>query len=305
VTDDIRSLDGRHAVHFHSSRHMTELEDNSVHLIVTSPPYGIGAEYGSPGRNTPDQVEMPVLSMEDYRTFRDRLFEFYPEMARVVVPGGYCAVNLANPHTASRLFGRNAVLPLAYETIMRWIQMGWDLKADIIWMAARTIRASNRETISLLGSYPLPLEGAVSRETEHVMVFRKPGLPDDNGQPTYVRAGVDPEKRKASKLTLDEWMTYYSERWEFPGAAKQWSGDVLHPAPFPVELPRRLIRMYSIQDDTVLDPFAGTGTTAQAAKETGRRSVSYEVNNEFRRIVESKLRPYQKRLSDFAEVEAA
>ena len=280
---------------------MAELEDNSVPLTVTSPPYGIGAQYSSPGNDLPDQVEMPVLSMADYRTFRDRLFEFYPEMARVTVPGGYVCINLANPHTASRLFGRNCVLPLAYETIMKWLEMGWDLKADIIWLAARTIRASNRETISILGSYPLPLEGAVSRETEHVMVFRKPGLPDEDGNPTYSRTDVDTDKRKASKLTLDEWMEFYSERWEFPGAAKEWSGDVQHPAPFPRELPTRLIRMYSVVDDLVLDPFAGTGTTAQAAKATDRRSVSYELNPEFRRIIESKLRPFQKRLADFDE----
>src|SRR5208283_539929 len=141
--------------------------------------------------------------------------------------------NIANPHTASRLFGRNMVLPLAYDTIQEWIRLGWDLKADIFWRAARTLRGSNRETISILGSYPYPLEGAVGREIEHVLVFRKHGLPDAEGNPTWTRTDVDQEKRKASKLTLPAWMAYFCQVWEFPGAAKQWSGVVQQQAPYP------------------------------------------------------------------------
>jgi len=300
---EIVSNDHRHIVRFADSKGLTDIEGGSIPLAVFSPPYGLGLQYGSEGTVVEGQIEMPVLNMQDYHTFRGRLFEFFPGIARVIVPGGYVCINIANPHTASRLFGRNMVLPLAYDTIQEWIRLGWDLKADIFWRAARTLRGSNRETISILGSYPYPLEGAVGREIEHVLVFRKHGLPDAEGNPTWTRTDVDQEKRKASKLTLPEWMAYFCQVWEFPGAAKQWSGDVQHQAPYPLELPKRLIKMYSVIDDTVLDPFAGTGTTAEAAKATGRKSISYEINVEFRRLIEDKLRPFQKRLSDFEEEE--
>jgi DNA modification methylase len=288
--------DRRHVVHFEDSKGLPRHPDGAFALSVFSPPYGLGVQYGT---DVAGQIEMPVLSMEDYDTFRTRLFEFFPDIARVIVPGGYVAINIPNPHTDSKLFGRNMVLPLAYDAIRYWVQgLGWDLKADIFWRAARTIRADNRETISILGSYPLPLEGCVGREIEHILVFRKPGLPDKKGRPTWGRAGVDPVKRKASKLTLDEWMAYFNQVWEFPGAAKESSGGVKHSAPYPLELPKRLVKMYSVVDDWVLDPFGGTGTTAQACQDTGRRSVSYEVNPEFYGLIESKLLPHQTRLTE-------
>jgi DNA modification methylase len=133
-----------------------------------------------------------------------------------------------------------------------------------------------------MGSYPYPRNGILKLDYEFILVFKKLG---DSLKPTK-------EQKELSKMTAEEWNTFFAGHWNFPGARQ--SG---HIAMFPEELPRRLIKMFSFVGETVLDPFAGSGTTALAAKNTDRNSIGFEINSEFIPIIKEKLEVHQKDLN--------
>ena len=127
---------------------------------------------------------------------------------------------------------------------------------------------------SLMGSYPTPRNGIIAIDYEHILIFKKLGTPKK----------VSKEIKEASKLTKEEWKTYFNGHWYFGGAKQDG-----HIAVFPEELPKRLIKMFSFVGDTILDPFLGSGTTSMAAKNLGRNSIGYEINEEFLPFIKEKL----------------
>jgi site-specific DNA-methyltransferase (adenine-specific) len=169
-------------------------------------------------------------------------------------------------------YGRYKVIPIRTEIIRFCETIGLDYMGAVIWRKVTTCNTSGGATV--MGSFPYPRNGILKLDYEFVLVLRKQGR----------APRVDRSVKEASKLSRDEWNQYFSGHWNFPGERQQ---D--HLAVFPLELPRRLIKMFSFVGDTVLDPFLGSGTTSIAAKELGRNSIGYEINADFLPVIEHKM----------------
>jgi DNA modification methylase len=245
------------------SRKMTEVKESSIDLIVTSPPYWNIKDYGVKeqiGYNQP---------LNDY--FED-LHKVFSECYRVLKAGRRMCVNIGDQFIRAIDYGRYKVIPLHAEVIVRCEQIGFDYMGSIIWQKKTTMNTTGGATI--MGSYPYPPNGMIEIDYEFILIFKKPGKPEK----------VLEEIKEKSKLTKEEWKEYFSGHWEIPGV-RQYE----HQAMFPEEVPRRLIKMYSYINDTVLDPFLGSGTTAKVALELQRNVVGYEINPEFVPIIQNKI----------------
>ncbi len=142
----------------------------------------------------------------------------------------------------------------------------------IIWQ--KVTISNNTGGATVMGSYPYHRNGILKIDYEFILLFKKQGTPRK----------IDKQTKEKSKLTRDEWNKYFSGHWNFPSERQD-----KHLAMFPLELPNRLIKMFSFVNDTVLDPFLGSGTTSLSAINHNRNSIGYEINNEFLPIIEEKL----------------
>ena len=259
------------ALYHADCRVMPEISDGSVDLVVTSPPYWLLKDYGSPGQIGFGQ------SLHEY--LRD-LARVWRECRRVLRHGGRLCINIGDQFARASLFGRYQVIPLHAEITCQCAELGFDCMGSIIWRKKTTLNTSGGAVI--MGSYPYPPNGVVEIDFEHILLFRKPGAPP---RPS-------PEVRAASALTRDEWKGWFSGHWEVGGARKKG-----HDAPFPEEIPRRLIRMFSFPGDLVLDPFLGTGTTARAALSLGRAAAGYEIRGEYLQAAREQAGPLREQLA--------
>jgi DNA modification methylase/endonuclease YncB( thermonuclease family) len=251
-------------VYLADSRNMAELADESVHLVVTSPPYWHIKDYGIPAQIGYGQ------SLHEYLYDLARVWR---ECYRVLQPGRRLCVNIGDQFARSTVYGRYKVIPLHAEIIAQCETIGYDYMGAIIWQKRTTMRTTGGAVV--MGSFPYPPNGIVELDYEFILLFKKPG--------EY--RTVPAEQKEASSLTRDEWKEYFSGHWAFGGARQ-----VHHEAMFPEELPRRLIRMFSFVGETVLDPFLGSGTTAKVALELGRQVVGYEIQPQFDPLIREKLR---------------
>ena len=226
-------------IYNHSSEAMEELPDNSIHLMVTSPPYNVGKEYDAD------------LSEEEYRAMLCRVFE---ETFRVLVPGGRACINVAN-------VGRRPYLPIHSWIIQEMQRIGYLMRGEIIWDKGASAGSS-----CAWGSWRSPSNPVLRDVHEYILVFCK-------GR--FSRAKV---KGKTSTIAREQFLDWTKSLWDFPAASAKKAG---HPAPFPMELPYRLIQLYTYSDDIVLDPFMGSGTTALAAVESCRNWVGYETVKQY------------------------
>lgn len=252
-----------HTVYFADSRNMAELSDESVHLVVTSPPYWHIKDYGCEGQIGYGQ------SLHEYLVDLSRVWR---ECYRVLQPGRRLCINIGDQFARSVAYGRYKVIPLHAEVIAQCETIGFDYMGAIIWQKKTTMNTTGGAVV--MGSFPYPPNGIVELDYEFILLFKKPGN----------IASLPPEVKQASALSRDEWKEYFSGHWHFGGARQ-----VGHEAMFPEELPRRLIRMFSFVGETVLDPFLGSGTTAKVAIELGRQSVGYEIQREFEPTIREKL----------------
>jgi site-specific DNA-methyltransferase (adenine-specific) len=250
---------------------MTELPDNSVHLAITSPPYWQLKDYG-----TDNQIGFH----DSYENYINNLNLVWKECHRVLHNGCRLCVNIGDQFARSVYYGRYKVIPIREEIIKFCETIGFDYMGAIIWQKVTTSNTTGGGV--QMGSYPYPRNGILKLDYEFILIFKKLG---DSPKPTK-------EQKELSKMTAEEWNTFFAGHWNFTGA-KQTG----HIAMFPEELPRRLIKMFSFVGETILDPFAGSGTTALAAKKLDRNSVSYEINPEFIPIIKEKLEVHQKDLS--------
>jgi len=236
----------------HSSESMEELPDNSVHLMVTSPPYNVGKEYDDD------------LTLDEYRAFLSRV---WAEVYRVLVPGGRVCLNVAN-------LGRKPYLPLHAFFAEDMFKIGFLMRGEIIWN-----KASAAGTSTAWGSWQSAKNPTLRDVHEYILVFSKQG---------YSRAPGD----KASTISKEEFLEYTKSVWSFGSESAKKIG---HPAPYPVELPSRCIKLYTFEGDVVLDPFIGSGTTAVVAKMLNRHYVGYEVDKEYVELAGRRLksRPYK------------
>ncbi len=245
------------------SRQMAELSDNSVHLALTSPPYWQLKDYGSDNQ---------IGFHDSYENYINNLNLVWKECYRALHDGCRLCVNIGDQFARSVYYGRYKVIPIREEIIKFCENIGFDYMGAIIWQKVTTSNTTGGGI--QMGSYPYPRNGILKIDYEFILVFKKLG---DAPKPTK-------EMKELSKMTAEEWNTFFAGHWNFSGARQD-----NHIAMFPEELPRRLIKMFAFVGDTVLDPFAGSGTTNLAAKNLGRNSVGYEINPDFIPVIKQKL----------------
>ena len=233
-----------------SSENMMELPDNSVHLMVTSPPYNVGKEYDE------------NLTLEQYRESLKRVWE---EVYRVLVPGGRACINIAN-------LGRKPYIPLHSFIIADMLDLGFLMRGEVIWN-----KASSSSPSTAWGSWLSAANPTLRDIHEYILVFSK-GM--------FSRRNVN---KRQSTILQKEFLEFTKSVWTFPAESARKVG---HPAPFPVELPYRLIQLYTFEGEVVLDPFIGSGQAAIAAIKTNRHFVGYDVNEEYVKLAERRIEEY-------------
>lgn len=243
-----------------SSEQMIELPDNSVHLMVTSPPYNVGKQYDE------------NLSLNEYRAF---LKLVWSEVKRVMVPGGRVCINIAN-------LGRRPYIPLHTYIIEDMLDLGFLMRGEVIWN-----KASSGSPSTAWGSW-LSAKNPILRDIhEYILVFSK-GL--------FSRENTNGKKSTISK---EEFLEFTKSVWTFSAESARKVG---HPAPFPVELPLRAIKLYTFEGDVVLDPFMGSGQTAIAALKASRHYVGYDISKEYVTLAEKRIKGYlQEQITLFPE----
>ena len=252
-----------HKIIIGDSREMAEVDEKSVHLIITSPPYWQLKDYGSA-----DQIGFN----DSYEDYINNLNLVWAECHRVLHDGCRLCINIGDQFARSVYYGRYKVIPIRTEIIKFCETLGFDYMGAIIWQKPTTMNTTGGATV--MGSFPYPRNGIIKIDYEFILIFKKPG---DSPK-------VSKEIKEQSKLSKEEWNEYFSGHWNFNGEKQ-----IQHLAMFPEELPKRLIKMFSFVGDTVLDPFLGSGTTILAAKNLNRNSVGYEINSEFLPIIKEKV----------------
>ncbi len=246
------------------SRRMLEVEDNSVQLVLTSPPYYHIKDYG---------VEGQIGYGQSLHEYLKDLYRVWKESYRVLEPGRRLVINIGDQFARAIIYGRYKVIPLHAEVIAQCEDIGFDYMGAIIWQKRTTMRTTGGANV--MGSYPYPPNGMVEIDYEYILIFKKPG----KGRK------VPREIKERSRLSKEEWKEYFQGHWYFGGARQ-----IGHEAMFPEELPKRIIKMFSFVGETVLDPFLGSGTTAKVALELGRNAIGYEINPDFLPLIEEKLK---------------
>ena len=228
----------------HTSEAMTELPDNSVHLMVTSPPYNASKEYDDD------------LSLKEYLLKR-----VFAETHRVLATGGRACINIAN-------LGRKPYIPLHAMIINDMLDIGYYMRGEIIWDKGSSAGGS-----CAWGSWRAASNPVLRDVHEYILVFCKDSF-------------KRPKAGNESTIGRDEFLESTKSVWTFNAASAKSVG---HPAPFPEELPSRLIDLYTFKGDVVLDPFCGAGTTCVAAKKLGRRYVGYDISEEYVELAQRRI----------------
>ena len=229
-----------------SSEKMVELPDNSVHLVVTSPPYNATKSYDED------------LNLEEYLGMLARV---WTEAHRVLAPGGRICVNIAN-------LGRKPYLPLHAYIVEQMQAIGFLMRGEIIWDKGASASAS-----TAWGSWMSAANPVLRDVHEYILVFSKDSFKRQRG-------------KKVNTITKQDFLEWTRSVWSFLAVSAKKVG---HPAPFPEELPHRLIQLYTFQGDIVLDPFVGSGTTCLAARADGRHYVGYDTCEEYLQLAQERL----------------
>ena len=232
-----------------SSEKMDELPDNSVHLMVTSPPYNVSKEYDND------------LSLKEYLNLLNTVWR---ETYRVLVSGGRACVNVAN-------LGRKPYIPLHSYIIEGMLEIGYFMRGEIIWN-----KASSASPSTAWGSW-LSASNPVLRDIhEYILVFSKE---------TFSRK----KENRVNTIKKEEFLEWTKSIWTFPAVSARQIG---HPAPFPEELPHRLIQLYTFKNDIVLDPFVGSGSTCLSAIKDKRNYVGYDIDSKYVKLAEKRISNY-------------
>lgn len=252
-----------HKIYFGDSRALNKIEDKSVQLIITSPPYWQLKDYGSNNQ---------IGFNNSYEEYINNLNLVWMECERILSEGCRLCINIGDQFARSVYYGRYKVVPIRTEIIRFCEALKMDYMGAIIWQKATTMNTSGGGAI--MGSFPYPRNGILKIDYEFILIFKKLGNPP---KPTL-------EQKENSIMTKEEWNQYFSSHWNFSGVKQSE-----HIAMFPEELPKRLIKMFSFFGETIFDPFLGSGTTSLAAKNLGRNSIGYEINKEFEPIIRKKV----------------
>lgn len=242
---------------------MGQVDDDSVALTVTSPPYWNAIDYDVHAASSQSWYRSRGYSegFDDYDGYLDLMERIFSDVLRATKPGGFCAVVIG-----TILMNRNHI-PVPFDIVNRLVRVGWKFHQDIIWH--KTTAGVRRAGVAIQKPYPGYYYPNIM--TEYIMVFRKPG------EPIYRQANGSKEP---SRFQIDRLfkMDVANNVWHI---APVPPGTLDHPCPFPEEIPHRMIRMYSYRGDVVLDPFCGSGQTAKVAVALGRRSINYDTKKEY------------------------
>ena len=269
IEDRVRQLPTRHDLILGDSRYIEEMAEHSVHLAITSPPYWTLKAY--PKRD--GQLGL----VEPYESFLDELDGVWRHVFRVLVPGGRLVIVVGDVCLSRRQFGRHVVFPLHASIQERCRTIGFDNLAPIIWHKITNARYEVENGSKFLGK-PYEPNAIVKNDVEYILFQRKPGA--------YRRPSL--ETRILSLIPEERHREWFRQIWTLGGASTRH-----HPAPFPLQLAERLIRMFSFVGDTVLDPFTGTGTTNVAACRWGRHSTGFEIEPEYFELASNRLKRAQ------------
>ncbi len=253
-----------HTIITGDSRAMNETENQSVQLIITSPPYWQLKDYG-----TDNQIGYN----DSYEQYINNLNLVWQESYRVLENGCKLCINIGDQYARTTIYGRYKVIPIRTEIIKFCEAIGFDYMGAVIWQKIGTTNTTGGA--SIMGSFPNPRNGIFKLDYEFILVFKKQGKSKNI---------ISKAVKKQSAMTKNEWNTYFTGHWNFSGARQDG-----HIAMFPPELPKRLIKMFSFIGDTVLDPFLGSGTTSMVASKLQRNSIGYEINPEFIPLIEKKI----------------
>jgi len=256
-TSAVGAKDTSFALHCGDARELDWLPDESVHLVVTSPPYWTLKEYPT------HKSQLGLIS--DYEKFHNELEKVWRHCYRSLVPGGRLVCVVGDVCLSRKRHGRHMVMPLHADIIVRCRRIGFDNLTPIIWYKISNAQYEIENGSSFLGK-PYEPNAIIKNDIEFILMLRKPG---GYRQPTE-------EQRNSSRLTKEEHHDWFQQIWSIPGESTRQ-----HPAPYPVELAYRLVRMFSFTGDTVLDPFMGTGTTILVAERCGRNSVGVEIDESY------------------------
>jgi len=255
------------------SQSMDEIENESVNLIVTSPPYYAFKEYSN--------LEEDIENAETYNDYIRKLNTVIKEIYRILAPDGRCCVIIDDKHTNLKTEGINKNRATHARIILMAENAGFVYKDLIIWAKARTGHASGGAKY-MLGSFPFPPNIPLVSWFEYILVFRKEG-----------KRKVSKKIKELSKLGFKEFKWASESIWYISG-----KHDDNHPAIFPDKIPYRLIKLFSFYDDNILDPFVGSGTTMKIARQLNRNSIGYEINLKYKDLILEKIGYYQRTLSE-------
>lgn len=248
------------------ARDLSFIPDESVHLVVTSPPYWNLKKYNE----NPNQMG----HIQDYETFLADLRKVWTHVLRVLVPGGRLVCVVGDVCVARRRFGRHLVFPLHADICVICRQIGFDNLNPIIWHKIANASYEVENGSKFLGK-PYEPNAIIKNDMEFILMQRKPGgyrQPSDR-------------QRRESMIDRKDFGRWFQQIWNISGASVK-----NHPAPFPLELATRLVRMFSFVGDTGLDPFCGTGTTMVAALKYQRNSIGVEIDPEYCRMAAAYLK---------------
>jgi DNA modification methylase len=272
-----------HVLHLGDARDLSWIPDASVHLIVTSPPYWTLKKY--------EVRDGQLGEVAEYRAFLIELDKVWRECARVLVPGGRICCVVGDVCIPRKLDGRHRVMPLHADIQARAADLGLDCLTPILWH-----KISNGATEAKgngAGFYGKPYQpgAVVKNDIEYILFMRKGG--------EYRTTNM--LQKALSMLTKDEMQSWFRSFWTDITGASTRDG---HPAPYPVELAARLIRMFSFAGDTVLDPFNGTGSTSVAAIRSGRNSIGNEIEPKYMEQARARIEVETEKTRGVGAVEA-
>ncbi|MGA3170562.1 MAG: site-specific DNA-methyltransferase [Chthoniobacteraceae bacterium] len=270
-----------HRLHLGNARDLSWIPDETVHLVVTSPPYWTLKEY----EKNPGQLG----EIEDYETFLDSLDDVWAECARVLAPGGRICCVVGDVCVPRKREGRHYVMPLHADIQVRLRKMRLDCLTPILWQKiANGVTEAEGNGAGFYGK-PYQPGAIIKNDVEYILFFRKGG---EYRSPSTLQ-------RALSMLTKDEMKSWLRSSWSDIRGQSTRDG---HPAPYPVSLAERLIKLFSFAGDTVLDPFLGTGSTSIAALLTGRNSIGNEIEPKYLEIARARLRQAQAQKRPFGAV---
>jgi len=258
----------RHRLRLGDARDLSWLADESVHLVVTSPPYWTLKKYA------PTAGQMGHIA--DYEHFLDELDKAWRECARVLVPGGRICCVVGDVCIPRKRAGRHYIMPLHADIQVRARSLGLDCLTPILWYKiANGVTEAEGNGAGFYGK-PYQPGAVVKNDMEYILFLRKGG--------GY--RSVSTTQKALSMLTKEEMQGWFRSFWPDIKGASTRAG---HPAPYPPELADRLIRMFSFAGDTVLDPFAGTGSTCIAAMVAGRHSIASEIDRGYLELAQTRV----------------